>query len=496
MRLTREGWILIFFGILALSAFLRIFTPLTLLTSLVLLVIPCISIFWTIMSASGIRFARKLPEEGVAGEDIFATYRILNKSIFPAFGVRIEDKAIRGYIPDDEPYSLSGTSSEREKGFELGGFVKPLRDLMSAMWNFYTSDNKTRRKEFEEAYYKTRIQADFPIHLPPLWKNRPQEKSMRVKFSVRGFYVVGPVMITMKDPLGIFQVSFEIEGNSYILVLPKWSTLKRFPMGGSSRILRDENVPREREGWSPEFLGVREYQEGDPLKAVHWKLSAKHKQLIVKQFVQQVESSWGILLDLKKGSNAGKGDETSLEYMISITAAILEQLDLEKVPHVLVMAGWNMKIYEALRGERIFDSALRGLAACRNDSDLLLEERVMDLVERFPQLSWVLVTSRKDEDIISTVRALSSYGGKVMVTQVDMNSFLFESTEDELDVPSFLRRDAVEETHPKKERMSDTVKKWRRMWGEEMENFDGVIMSLGASYYQVNRGDNLAMIYF
>ena len=460
MKLSREGQAFIFFGALALSAFLRSYIQLALFTGIAFLSIPILAIIWTFLALRGIEIRRDLPEEGISSEFIYAVYRITGHSILPAFGVRFEDNATRGFISHEDIASTEGMV---------------LRKSSSPMMRILESFGLVVLEEtdlFEEAFQSVGIQADFPVPFPTLWRGRWFEKTIPLRFPVRGKYRVGSGKITAGDPLGIFKMSVDVSSFGEILILPNWSTLTRFPGGGSSRILRDENIPREQEGSSPEFLGVREYHPGDPLKTVHWKLTARHRRLMVKQFVQQVESSWGVLLDLRRGTNAGKGGETTLEYMISITAAILERFDEEKIPHALILAADDLTIRESMRGERRFPDELRLIAGCKNDGTLTLYERALNLIGRYPQMSWVLITSRKDDDIINSIEALTSYGGSTLLTGIDINSFLSEDVSSEL------------------------LTKWRRMWGEEVRDFETAVLSLGASLYQVRRGDDLSMIFY
>ena len=460
MRVSREAQIILFFGIIAIVAYARSYIALTLLTGLVFLSIPVISLIWAMMASRAIEVRREFPEEAVAGEQLFATYSFTNNSTFPAFGLQFNDVASRGFITGLDLRESSSIS---------------LRESISSLGKFFKYLGVTLLEEvdlFEESFQKTGFKAEFPLDVPPLKKGVWFTKSIPLEFPVRGKYRVGPGNLHAGDPLGIFKIPLKAHGFTEILVLPTWTSLRFFPSGGSSRILRDENVSRDKEGSSPEFLGVREYREGDPLKMVHWKLSAKHDQLMVKQFVQQVESTWGVILDLRRGYNAGKVRETSLEYMIEIAVALLDKLDDEKIPHVLALAADDITVIENLTGERTFDEELKLMAASRNDGTLNLQERAANLSENYPHVSWVIITPRRDDDIIESVRACSKFGGAVLVVNINFNSFITE------DFPQ------------------DVLVKWRKIWGEESENFDNEIASLNASLCKVRRGDDLGLIFF
>lgn len=460
MKVSREGLIILFFGTLACMAFIRSGIALTLLTGLVLLCIPLFSIIWLLFSNRSISVKRELNEEGVAGEQIFTTYSLRNNSLFPAFSTKFSDEATRGYVTSNEMLRMTGTQ---------------LRESISSFGRILQFLGITLLEEvdlFEESYHKVGIEGEFPVEFSTLIRGNSIKRTIPVMFPVRGKYRVGPGRIELSDPLGLFRYKIKAEGFSEVLILPSWKSLKFFPIGGSSTILREENIQRDREGTSPEFFNIREYQPGDPLKFVHWKLTAKHGEIIVKQFTQQVESTWGIIIDLKKGYNAGEGRETSLEYMIEIAVSILEIFNDDRIPHVLILAGDEIVKSEALKGEKVFNEELRILAASRNDGSLHLENRANALVDEYPQLSWILLTARKDEDIVQTAQALQRFGGTVIMGLIEMNSFLTDTISPEM------------------------VTSWRQMWGIEMENFDARIMSTGTKLCKVKKGDDLSLVFY
>lgn len=460
MRISREGLIILFFGLLAMVAFLRSGIALTLLTGMVFLFIPLSALVWVYIASKSIEVKREIPDEGVAGEQVFGTYRLTTKSTLPSFGIRFTDTATRGYVSGDELTAVTGTTL-RESSSVLGRFMKYLGVTVLEEVD-----------QFAKSFYLVGLEGEFPVNFPPLIRGNWHNKKIPLTFPVRGKYRVGPGIVEVGDPFGIFSLKIEAEGFSETLILPTWQSLRYFPIGGRSIMLKEEINPLEREGTSPEFFGIREYHTGDPLKTVHWKLTAKHRRIIVKQFTQQVESNWGIILDLKKGYNAGEGRETSLEYMIEIAASLLELFDEERVPHILAIAANELQVIENLRGEKSNYEELRMLAGCTNDGSENLMKRAASLTSDYPQVSWILITSRKDKDIADSVEILGRYGAAVLVTHVEMISFISD------DLPQ------------------NMIQSWRKMWGVEMESFDDAILASGAKIFKIRKGDDLSNIYF
>ena len=82
------------------------------------------------------------------------------------------------------------------------------------------------------------------------------------------------------DPLGFFRrrgpkVDFEL-----VAVLPRFKALAERQ---NVREL-EASIAAPRAGSGNEMFGAREYRPGDPLRRIHWRSSARHGQLIVREF--------------------------------------------------------------------------------------------------------------------------------------------------------------------------------------------------------------------
>ncbi len=73
------------------------------------------------------------------------------------------------------------------------------------------------------------------------------------------------------------------------------------------------------------FREVREYRRGDNPRHIHWRSSARHGELVVKQFDAVTTSETWIVLDLDPASHAGQGQDHSFERAIEIAASIAVQ---------------------------------------------------------------------------------------------------------------------------------------------------------------------------
>ena len=103
-------------------------------------------------------------------------------------------------------------------------------------------------------------------------------------FRRRGAYSSFNCHLSSKFPFGLFLREAEIELSSQILVYPSPASppqLKQLFANGQGTGNDSSNIRRDSVG---EFKGLREFSHGDPMKLIHWPLSARYQQLVVKEF--------------------------------------------------------------------------------------------------------------------------------------------------------------------------------------------------------------------
>ena len=83
---------------------------------------------------------------------------------------------------------------------------------------------------------------------------------------------------------------------------------------------------------------VREYRQGDDVRRIHWRSTARWGDLMVRREEQSWDPSASIVLDSRASAHAGRGMANSLEWAISAAASIgIHFLD----------DGFGIEIYEA-----------------------------------------------------------------------------------------------------------------------------------------------------
>jgi uncharacterized protein (DUF58 family) len=146
-----------------------------------------------------------------------------------------------------------------------------------------------------------------------------------INAGARGRYTVGPLIVRLSDPFGLAQVTSELAGTSEVVVHPKVEPLTSPSLGGE---LASSSATKVRHLFSQgdEFYTTRDYRDGDDLRKVHWRSSAKRGQLMIRQEERPWQARALIALDLRRGAHRGQGGQASFERMVSIAASIAVRL--------------------------------------------------------------------------------------------------------------------------------------------------------------------------
>ena len=149
----------------------------------------------------------------------------------------------------------------------------------------------------------------------------------------RGVFTLSKMAFVELHPLGLSQSLRPYDGMAELLVAPKIKSLSRFPFlteGASGakfeRLLRPENSR------GMEFVGVREYREGDSLRDLHYKAFARYGKPFTKEFATESGGGVTLLLDVSaKHFREKMCVETAIRLFGSIAFYLLERNLLGRV---------------------------------------------------------------------------------------------------------------------------------------------------------------------
>lgn len=172
------------------------------------------------------------------------------------------------------------------------------------------------------------------------------------------------------DALGLFSFRKETESSYFVSILPSVYPL----MAMSSKIQQDIKnniISRTVKGNDPsEFMDVREYRDGDRLARIHWKLSDKYDQIMVKDFGDPISNDVLLLFDLN-----GNSDEKIcglLDAVYSISNFLIK----------------NQITYEIQWYDSVHERAV--LTEIAQNNDLVSAFEAIMAKSRYQKQSWIL----------------------------------------------------------------------------------------------------------
>src|SRR5215203_3533947 len=154
---------------------------------------------------------------------------------------------------------------------------------------------------------------------------------------VRGRFSTGPLRVRTTDPFGLVQLDRQFAATTQVMVTPRVVPLSALRTTGGAGSTGEARPHRVGVVGTDDAL-VREYRQGDDVRRIHWRSTARWGDLMVRREEQAWDPSASIVLDSRGGAHAGRGMQNSLEWAISAAASIgIHFLD----------DGFSIEIYEA-----------------------------------------------------------------------------------------------------------------------------------------------------
>lgn len=265
------------------------------------------------------------------------------------------------------------------------------------------ADTLPTRLVYADKTISTPIAPAFDLPIRTQYRFRPLKRGV---FKWSGIEAVGT------DALGLVVMSKVYETEPVELtVLPRPIPIHvDLPVARGWGISEAESGQSRGAGLEPR--GVREYASGDSLRHVHWASTARRGQLLVKEFEAGSHTAASIVIQQTRGSELGRGADTTLELMCGNAVFLAEQLMhqgalvqfpiLEGKPHRSSGAERLNEIYELI-------------ARVQADHQASVSSEIENNMKLFPPGSiLILMLSLADMGMIGLLRQLKAIGVQVV----------------------------------------------------------------------------------
>ena len=235
----------------------------------------------------------------------------------------------------------------------------------------------------------------------------------------RGRYAFEDVRLELADPFELERVSVDLPAPGALLVYPRLVRLDRlFSETGTRSHDGRRMLLRRQSGF--ELHGVREYEQGESLRRVHWRSTARRGRLMVKELEDAPRDEIAVLLDADRASVVG----ASFDTQVRVAGSILEAHVRHSRRAVLVVNSEARDVQQVHSPAADWRRALELLAAVEATGEAPLARLLAE--EDSPAgraLELVVVTARLEQALADRLVQRSLARRKVSLVYVDPASF-------------------------------------------------------------------------
>ncbi len=322
------------------------------------------------------------PERSIAYQSFAILFCLLALAIChaPFFRVRLavrRDLPRFGTVGTPLAYSITlrNSANQREAGLVL------LENLANAPITFeeFIDAQYTEKSSFKLSQTRPRLrpaalnETPLPV-IPPHAEIEVKTDLLPLK---RGALRFSGVTLARPDTLGLFRAFHPVQAVQSVLILPKRYALPPIPLPGTRRYQLGGVALAMSVGESEEFVALRDYRRGDPLRHIHWKSWAKTGKPIVREFEDEYFVRHALILDTFAPADGWQ----CFEEAVSIAASFACTINTQESLLDLMFIGPEAFCFTAGRGIAHSDQMLEILAAvqpCRDKQFEDLERMVLE----------------------------------------------------------------------------------------------------------------------
>ncbi|WP_424534637.1 DUF58 domain-containing protein [Sphaerisporangium viridialbum] len=201
-----------------------------------------------------------------------------------------------------------------------------------------------------------------------------REIDYKVRSDLRGRFPIGPLSVRIADPFGLVELTRAFNTTDTLMVVPEVVPLPHIRLSGEWTGGGDSRTTSVAAAGDDD-IGPREYRQGDDLRRVHWRSTARYGELMVRREEQQWQSRGALLLDTRRHAHRGEGPRSSFEVGVSAAASIGVHLARESLGLRLVTDQGAHHLADGGTGTSLLDA----LAVVRQSTARSLESGITAL---------------------------------------------------------------------------------------------------------------------
>jgi uncharacterized protein (DUF58 family) len=233
----------------------------------------------------------------------------------------------------------------------------------------------------------------------------------------RGILRFENVTLGRADPLGLFRAFAKTPAPQNALVLPRRYALPSLALPGAFRYQQGGVALSSNVGRSDEFVALRDYRHGDPLRHIHWRSWAKTGRPVVKEFEDEFFVRHALVLDTFLDHPFSE----IFEEAVSVAASFASTLHTQESLLDLLFVGSQSYCFTSGRGLGQVDQMLEVLASVKTCNDEPFEKLELLVLNHLSLVSGcICVLVGWDEIRREFVRKMRAMGMPLLVLVVTL----------------------------------------------------------------------------
>lgn len=235
------------------------------------------------------------------------------------------------------------------------------------------------------------------------WINR------EIKFSTRGLYDLGSITLKAQDIFNFITYTRQIDLKRRIKVYPKIYDIQRL-FGGGKDIHLDTIDRQSTNEDLYTIKDVRKYRNGDSLKKVHWKLSAKYNELFVKNSDNISGEEVNLFIDMRKSNYELEFSGIVEERIIDVSMSIVNYICRKDICINIYTNAISASTFQ-VKGQEDFNTLMEIMIETKSDGIITIEEFIDLYSHKLQRMNKIIVVvAALEEAFIKNIMALKSKG--------------------------------------------------------------------------------------
>ena len=242
----------------------------------------------------------------------------------------------------------------------------------------------------------------------------PTEVTLEIAAPRRGRFLLRGATARLTDPLRLVGGRPARIEDQTVIVYPRYFTIEELqvPLG---RRYQPGGIPlTSSTGDAIEFVGTREYREGDPVRNIHWRSWARRGVPVVKEYQEEYFCRIALILDTFLPKRPAAADVEAFEAGISVLASVADFFSRSEYVVDILAAGPDVYEVSAGRSLAYLDNILDVLACLEPCYDPPFARIGPHLFDKLAQLTTVVAVLQDwDAARADFLRAVQEQGTSV-----------------------------------------------------------------------------------